>query len=408
MLKAYNILTITHKNTDLKTIGDFIIDNKSPEASLLVLEKIKASFKIDEIMYLATCNRVMFFFHKQNFESDDESIKKFFYQVNDKLTALNGTLGNHVEHHQGEEAIQHLLAVASSIDSMVVGEREILRQLREAYEFARSNKLCGDNIRIAMQIAVKSAKEVYGATKIGEKPVSVVSLAIQELLKQNPKKDARILMIGAGQTNVLVTKFLKKHGFEHLSVYNRTLEKAQKLALSMNGHADTLDQLDQHDKGFDILFVCTGATEHVISVDQYQSLLNGEKDKKIIIDLAVPRNVDHQIVKAFDTTYIEVDTLKHLADQNMAFRQKEISKVKEILNLELEAFQGLYQRRAIEKSLAHIPQEIKAIKQKALNEVFSKELENVDDKTRALIEEMMSYMEKKCIAVPIKNAKKTV
>lgn len=389
-------------------IGDFVIENSSEENTLSVLQQIKADFQIDELMYLATCNRVMFFFYKEQLNPDHPFIHKFFHNINDKLASLNGSLNKHVESFQGEQAIEHLLEVASSIDSMVVGEREILRQLRSSYDFANEHKLCGDKIRIAMHCAIKSAKEVYGETKIGEKPVSVVSLAIQELLKENPKRDSRILMIGAGQTNILVSKFLKKHGFSKLSVYNRTLAKAKKLALALNGSADTLDQLDHHKKGFDILFVCTGATESIISKDQYESLLNGETDKKIIIDLAVPRNVDEQVVNAFETNYIEVDSLKYLADQNMAFRQNEIHKVKSILDTRLEEFKILYQERIIEKALSHIPTEIKAIKEKAITEVFSKDLAKLDDDTRALIEQMMTYMEKKCIAVPIKNAKKSI
>lgn len=408
MLKAYHILTVTHKNTDLKKIGDFIIDNSSPEITLTTLEKIKADFQFEELMYLATCNRVMFFFYHEEINADKHFIQQFFHSINNKLASLNGSLNNHVDHYQGEKAIEHLLEVGSSITSMVVGEREILRQLRTAYEFANANGLCGDKLRIAMHCAVKSAKEVYGATKIGEKPVSVVSLAIQEMLKLNPKRDSRILMIGAGQTNMLVTKFLKKHEFTNLKVYNRTLAKAQKLAMSMNGSAETLDQLEHFKGGFDILIICTAATESILSKEQYDYLLNGESATKIIIDLAVPRNVSEEVIKNFNVNYIEVDSLKQLAEQNLAFRQNEIHKVKNILDLQLEEFKVLYRERAIEKALSHIPIEIKAIKRKALDEVFSKDMAKLDNDTKALIEQMMTYMEKKCIAVPIKNAKKNI
>lgn len=408
MLSNFHILTVTHKHTDLKMIGDFVIDNSSDDHKLSKLQALKEKFDIQELMYLATCNRVMFFFYKDKIQADSSFVQQFFNSINQHLSSLNGSLNQHVQTYQGEQAIKHLLEVASSIDSMVVGEREILRQLRLAYEFSNKNGLCGDKMRIAMHCAVKSAKEVYGATAIGEKPVSVVSLAIQELLKLSPARDSRILMIGAGQTHILVTKFLKKHGFSDLKVYNRSLAKAQKLAMSMNGSADTLDQLPNYKRGFDILFVCTAATESIINANQYESLLNGETARKIIIDLAVPRNVGQEVIDNHAVNYIEVDSLKELADQNMAFRQNEIHKVKGILDKQLDEFKVLYQERAIEKALSHVPVEIKAIKEKAMKEVFSKDLEKLDPDTLRLIDEMMTYMEKKCIAVPIKNAKKNL
>jgi glutamyl-tRNA reductase len=114
---------------------------------------------------------------------------------------------------QGEVAVSHLFNVASSVDSLVVGERQILSQLREAYEFARSQGLCGDAMRLLMDQAVLTSKEVFSTTRIGEKPVSVASLAVLKLLRYALRPDARILLIGAGQTNSIVAKILHSNAF---------------------------------------------------------------------------------------------------------------------------------------------------------------------------------------------------
>ena len=203
-----------------------------------------------------------------------------------------------------------------------------------------------------------------------------------------------------------MSNFLKKYKFKDIAVFNRTLEKAEELADRLNGDAFTLDGLQRFEKGFDIMIVCTGSTAKFIDGTTYAQLLQGEKNQKIIVDLSVPSNIDENVFAHNDIHHIAIDSLKKLAADNLDFRKKEISKVKEILADRVVEFKEVYRQREIEIDHNHIPTEIKAIKEKAINVVYKKQLENVDPETRSLIEEMMTYMEKKCIAVPIKKAKK--
>ena len=226
MLQQYKILTVTHKSISLKQMSDYSVHADTNTALEVRLAELKEQFKFAELMYTATCNRVMYFFHSDQ-EIDAPFITEFFQHINPNLEA--STLADLIEtvsHYQGLEAIEHFLEVASSIDSLVIGERQILGQLKTAYDNCKSWGFIGDNLRLAMDYAIVSAKAVYSKTKIGDKPVSIVSLAIQKLLRANLPKDSRILMIGAGQTNALVAKFLAKHQFENVSVFNRTLAKA--------------------------------------------------------------------------------------------------------------------------------------------------------------------------------------
>ncbi|MEO1628706.1 MAG: glutamyl-tRNA reductase, partial [Bacteroidota bacterium] len=308
-------------------------------------------------------------------------------------------------HHKGAKAINHLFEVSASIDSMVVGEREILRQVREAYQQSLAWNLTGDNLRIAMQQVVQAAKEVYAQTKIGEKPVSVVSLAIQELLKAKVSRDARVLMVGAGQTNNLVGKFLVKHGFSNVTVYNRSLDRALELAGKFDGEGLPLTLLPEHKSGFDCLIVCTGATTAIIQPELYRQLLAGETDRKLVIDLAIPNNVAKEVVAQFDFQYIEIEGLRHLADQNIDFRLNEVDKAREILELHLQQFAKAFEERRIELAMRNVPVEIKAVKAHAMNKVFKKDIESLDDDTRDLLERMMDYMERQCISIPMRAAK---
>jgi glutamyl-tRNA reductase len=408
MLEHLKILTVTHKRTNLNEIGDYVLKTDSKEQLGQRLQHLKSQFRLEELFYLATCNRVMYCFITGH-PVDTVFTAHFFQKINPELSLQQlEEIDEQVMMLEGEEALAHLFDVAASIDSLVVGERQILRQLREAYEECRSWGLTGDVVRLMIQQAVQSAKEVYANTRIGEKPVSVVSLAIQQLMRTHLHKRARILLIGAGQTNHLVAKFLAKHGFEHVTIFNRSLPKAQEVAGVVNGQARSLADLENYREGFDAMVVCTGATEAIVTPELYATLLNGESGEKIVIDLAIPNNVARSVVEQFSVHYIEIEGLRNLAKLNLAFREQEIVRAHHLIKKHLIEFPAVLKQRRLELALRQVPDEIKAVKSKAMNEVFRKEVEVLDGPTRELLERMLSYMEKKCIGIPMKAAREAV
>ena len=408
MSENFKILTITHRRTSLKEIGNYVVKADDSLALKAHLEELKSALQLEEFLYLATCNRVLFFFQTDQI-LDKAFVEQFFRKVNpdisdSQIQRLDTILNN----LKGEEATQHLFEVAASIDSLVVGEREILRQLREAYEQCAGWGLTGDNFRLFFQYLVVAAKEVYAKTRIGEKPVSVVSLAIQKLLGSGLSKNARILLIGAGQTNSLVSKFLIKYEYSNVVVFNRSIEKAELLAEKLDGQALALSKLNQYDAGFDGIIICTGSTKAVLTPELYGSMLKDDRSEKLIIDLSIPHNVAPQVKEQFPVNYIEIDDLRQLAKENLSFREREVDKARQLLEVHVEAFPKQYRQRQIELAMRSVPTEIKAIKEKAMKEVFKKEMEDLDADTLALVERMMNYMEKKCIGIPMKAAKAIV
>jgi glutamyl-tRNA reductase len=408
MQENYKILTITHRRTDLKQIGQYVIKSNDNTELKSQLEELKEKFGFSELFYLATCNRVMFLFRTDK-KIDLYFAQRFFKFINPQLkTAQIDALEDILYLLEGEAAIEHIFEVAASIDSLVVGEREILRQLREAYDQCKEWNLVGDNIRLLFQLLVVSAKEVYAQTKIGEKPVSVVSLAIQKLLASGLSKDARILLIGAGQTNSLVAKFLKKYEYNNVVVFNRSLAKAEQLANYLDAKALSLADLPNYQEGFEAIIICTGATQAILDNKLYSQILGDDKSRKFVIDLSIPNNVAAEVVQHFDMDYIEIDDLRQLAKVNLSFREQEVEKARILLQKNIEEFPILYRQRQMELAMRKVPKEIKAVKTKAMNEVFKKELENLDAETVALLDKMMTYMEKKCIGIPMKAAKELV
>ena len=408
MHKNFKILTITHRKSSLKEIGNYVVQANSPDELKANLEALKRFYGLEELFYLATCNRVLFFFCTDQ-KIDDHFIQSFFGKVNPDLNVKQiEQLDEILYHLEADEAIQHLFEVAASIDSLVVGEREILRQLREAYEQCANWGLTGDRVRLLFQNIVVGAKAVYAQTRIGEKPVSVVSLAIQKLLNSGLDKNARILLVGAGQTNGLVAKFLLKYQYTNVVVFNRTLAKAEALAEKLNGKALLLSELDQYKEGFDAIIICTGATKAILDTTLYSTIVQEDKSEKLIIDLSIPNNVAPEVKEEFPVRYIEIDDLRQLAKENLSFREREVEKARNLLTSYVSAVPGQLRQRQIELAMRSIPEEIKAVKQKAMNEVFKKDLEGLDEETAELFERMMSYMEKKCIGIPMKAARAIV
>lgn len=404
MLRNLKILTVTHKSASLKELGAFVVKTSDSAPLRTQLEMLQAAFALEELWYVATCNRVFYcFVTKENL--DNAFTTRFFQTINSDLSfdSLQSVLAL-----EGEEAITYLFEVAASIDSLVVGERQILGQLREAYEQCHDWGLTGDSIRLAFQQAVVAAKSVYAETRIGDKPISIASLAVRKMMAAHLPKDARILLIGAGQTNALIAKFLAKYEFTNVTVFNRSAEKAAELAKLVGGTARSLTDTQHYREGFDCLIVCTGAIDPIVTTDLYQALLNGETGEKIVIDLAIPANVAEAVIQGFPIRYIEIEGLRALAQENRAFREEEVVKAKVLLAQQIEVFLQLYKQRQVTRALSRVPAEIKAVKHKALHEVFHKDIAQLDAPTRELLEKMLTYMEQKCIAVPMKVAKEMV
>jgi glutamyl-tRNA reductase len=408
MLNNFKIITITHKNVSLQTLSKFIVPSTDEAELQLKLSKLKKQFDIAEMMYLATCNRVMYFFYAEtNF--NESFVGEFLAHANPEFqTDLVDDFSKRITLLEGYDALEHLLEVASSIDSLVIGEREILRQLRTASDQCVGWNLTDDHLRLAMQLAVGTAKEVYSDTRIGEKPISVVSLAIQKLLQSNFSKTGKLLLIGAGQTNLLVSKFLKKHEFKNVTVFNRSIERANSLAEMLKGDAFLLKDLESYKEGFDGIIICTGSDKPLLDDELYASLLQGDEDEKLIIDLAIPNNVEPSVAENFKVDYIEIEDLRSLAKENMGFRQKEISSAQKIIESNLVKFKKTYQQRQITRAMRHVPQKIKAVKSHAMNEVFKKDVAELDENAREVLERVLSYMEKRCISIPMEAAKNTV
>lgn len=356
-------------------------------------------------MYLSTCNRVEF-----TLVSPQEYNKNFRAAF---FTALLGAdraadIALAVEKATvfiGEDVLRHSCEVAASLDSLVVGEREIITQVRNAYEQCQALGLTGDTIRVLVKKTIETAKTVYTNTDIARNPVSVVSLAYRKLKALQVPLDAKFILIGSGVTNTAMARYLKKHGYENFAVFNRTLENAHKLAVELGGTAYELPVLENYSEGFDVIVTCTASEGTVITEKIYRALVGEDRKRKVVIDLAVPNDLDPAILNNWDVNLIAVSNLNDVAAENLKERGDSVADCHAIIDNAVVEFRGQFRMRQVEIAMQSVPEKVKEIRRTALTSVFADEINGLDAHSKEVLDKVISYMEKKYISVPMKMAR---
>jgi glutamyl-tRNA reductase len=402
-MHALKVIAITHKETDLDSIGHYYVsDERVPDFLPAFQERIGAQ----EMCYLATCNRVEFIFtDDEEKHYVDEELRSFFQAFfgDDEAKVEQGMREAKV--FEGEEAIRHLFMVASSLESMVIGEREIITQVRKAFERCREAGMTGDILRLVIDGTVKTAKEIYTRTRIATQPVSVVSLAYQKLLDLGMEADGEVLVVGAGKTNRSFCRFLKKHGFNNFRVLNRSIENAQELADELEGEAGGLEELQNLDHSPSVLLTSTASREPIVPRSLYEDWQAKGLDPCVIVDLALPSDLDEEAIPLHRGPYIGLKELRDKAQKNMKEREREIEACHRIIEERIETFHRVYKEREVELAMRQVPQKVKEIRKSTLDSVFADEIEKMDPNDREVLDKVVQHLEKKYMSVPMKMAR---
>ena len=359
---------------------------------------------MSELMYLGTCNRVELVFNVSHFVCSGFTQKLLSHLFPNHDNSFIKGVSQKAQRFNGEETVDHIFRVAASLDSLIIGEREIITQLRNAFEECEKMKLTGDSLRLLNQHAIRIAKDVYTHTNLSKKPVSVVSIAWKLFQEKHPNLNTKIVLVGAGQIITNFAKFLAENGYTNARVYNRTLENAQAIAKSLNTVALDLSELKNDSSDFDVLVVCTGSTEVVVTSEMYAEMCVAQK-RRTVIDLALPANVDHEVSKLDDVTFIDMLAVQREVQKNISYREEALNDCIAIIEKGKGEFKKHFQERSIERAMSEIPHAIKEIRQTAVESVFSKELAQLSEHDRELVDKIIGYMEKKYISVPMKLAK---
>jgi glutamyl-tRNA reductase len=292
---------------------------------------------ITEAVIVSTCNRVEVYVTTRDIAGGIARVKRFladYHQLDLEI------LDNHLYAHHGEDAIRHVFRVASSLDSMVVGEPQILGQIKTSYGYAAEFKSSGIILNRFLHKAFSVAKRVRTETKIASSAVSVAFAAVELARKIfNDLSDKTVMLIGAGEMCELAAKHFLNNGVRALMVTNRTFERAEKLADEFDGKAVRFDDLfDQLHKA-DIILSSTGAPHTIIGARDLDEVMRRRKHKPMFfIDIAIPRDIDPGVNDVDNVYLYTVDDLQEVVQANLAQRAEEAQKAEEIVNQEIGQF----------------------------------------------------------------------
>jgi glutamyl-tRNA reductase len=320
-------------------------------ASIAVREKILAGCQekkdllpnflaingLEEVVYLSTCNRVEVI---ASIAEDGNALKDLsnFLAMSGGLTSSEAA-GCFYE-YRNEEAVRHIFRVASSLDSLVMGETQILGQVKEAYREALAQYATGVVLNRLMHCSFRAAKRVRSETGIAINPVSVSHAAVELAKKIFGSLDGKkILLIGAGEMAELTGTQLVERGAQSIIVANRSLAQAELLAEKFHGEAASLDAMEKKLIEADIVISSTGAPDFIITADMIRKIHHQRKNRLLyLIDIAVPRDIDPDTSSLENVYLYNIDNLQDIVDENMNVRKREAIKAEAIVDEEVARF----------------------------------------------------------------------
>jgi glutamyl-tRNA reductase len=301
------------------------------EETCETLNRLKNEAVIDEVLLYSTCNRVEVVLVSENPGLAVELTKQAIRR-SERISASQ--LEKVLYVHAGNEAVRHLFRVASSLDSMIVGEPQILGQIKEAYRSATQQKSSGVVINRLLHKSFFVAKRVRTETGIGDHAVSISYAAIELGRKIfNSLEDKPVLLIGAGEMAELAVEHLIRQHVGDIYVANRTFERALELARQFKGTAVGLEEIVETLKTVDIIISSTGSPDYIVRRQQLSGLMRSRRNRPLFfIDIAVPRDIDPDINRMSNIYVYDIDDLKNVIEDNIENRQREAIKGERIID----------------------------------------------------------------------------
>jgi glutamyl-tRNA reductase len=364
------------------------------EASNTLRELLEKPW-IEEAYLLSTCNRVEYLIYGNHYHKCIESVLSCIFR-RDPSRSKDWEKWIYVL--RDEEAVRHLFTVASSMDSMIIGEPQILGQVKDAYRLALKEKSCGAFLNKLLHQAFRVAKRIRTQTDIGKSAVSV-SYAAVELAKSifQDLTAKTILLVGSGEMIELAATHFVQSGIKSILVTSRTFENAQLLAGKFSGRALPFEELPRTLPMADIVLSCTAAPTPIITFEDIKMAMKMRRQRPMfIIDIAVPRDVEPAVNKLENVYLYDIDDLKDVVDQNIEKRRMELSAAQKIIDEEVEKFikwKENQQAIPIIKALTSWAEEIRKRELKktlnTLGDVSEKQKEALDAMTRAMVKKLL-------------------
>jgi glutamyl-tRNA reductase len=394
------VIGLNHRTTPVELLERMAVPPPELAKALHTLER---SDNLDEVAVLSTCNRTEVYARCTRFHPAVEDVRNF---LTDQSGLDPDMITDHLYTYHDDAAVAHLFGVAAGVDSMIVGEGEILGQVREAWQVAEREGMIGQLLSRVFHQSVEVGKRARTETGIGRHAVSVSSAAVAVAGERlGGLENRRVLVVGAGDVGTGMAIALNGAGVGEIVVANRSPERADELAARVGGRAIGLDAVRDGLVETDVLLASTGAPDVLLERSEIESAMSRRDGRALlIVDIAVPRNVDPGVGQVFGVTLLDIDGLKAFAAQSLAQRRQEIGKVREIITEELDKFR-------LERSAREVAPLISSMRARAEElrgfelERFRSRLAGLDDDERDAVDALTRGLVNKLLHDPTVRVK---
>ena len=392
MEKTVVLIGLNHKTAPVEIRERFTF---SPEQVTETLNRLQADSSLVECALLSTCNRTEFYAVPQG--SAEDGINTLNGFLNSQQQMAQAELEKLTYHHRGTLAVNHLFSVSSGLDSLILGENQILGQVRRAYIQAQEASCTGPILEKLFPWALRIGKRARSETEISRGASSVAAAAVELAQKIfGEMKGRNVLLLGAGKMGKKSLNLLTKTGVNEVQIVNRTLEKAEELAEQCGGTAVPFDMLDEALTSVDILIASTGAPHYIVTKERISSVMRQRRGKPLfVIDIAVPRDIEPACGEVENSYLYNIDDLQSVVDKNLARRHTEAQAVLGMVKTATEDFCKYLDARKASSAIVSLRQHFDSIKTGELEHfkdkkhASEKELELLDNFARRLVNKLL-------------------
>jgi glutamyl-tRNA reductase len=393
------VVGLSHKTAPVEVRERF-----SAGAEILpeVLARLAKKPELKEVMFLSTCNRVEVFAAGE----DDAALRAIREALASHVESSPDDIAAYLYDKSGDEAVRHIFRVAASLDSMVLGEPQILGQVKDAYDAAVAAGTLRSFLQRCVHRAFTVAKRVRTETALGAGTVSISSVAVDLARKIfGDLGDHVVLLVGAGEMAEQAAKSLGK-GAKAIRVCNRSFERAAHLAAQFGGAAAPLDQLEDELFLSDVVVTSTGSRTFVVTREMVKRVMKARKGRTLFfVDIAVPRNVEPEVHKIDNVYVYNVDDLEHEVAFGLKARQAEVARAEKIVAEELVEFEQWARGLNVQPTIVALRAKTKAVLQAELERSLAGRLKHLAEGDRAALQQMVESAVNKLMHAPTTRLK---
>ena len=386
---------VTFRNSPIHILEQFTIKNMES-----AYEQFKKHSGLDECVIIQTCNRIELFGKSKAYDID--KIKKTWATI----TGLEEeAFDDNIECVENKEALHHLLKLTSGLDSMVLGEEQILGQIKNSITSAREVKASGQHLNKLFDKAIRIGTRIRNTSGIGAGGISVGSMAVK-LAEENidELKEKKILLIGTGEVSTLVAKSLKRRGYA-FDVTSRTLGRSETFCETMGGNPIKFEQVLSGFGNYDVMFVATTAPYFLVTNERISNAMKDKKSGMMILDLSNPRTVDEKVATIGGIKLMNLDQIAEMVEKNMNARLNKVKTVENIINEEVCVLEASMKRLDAEPLVKDVFKNIENLREKELQKALQM-LDEKDEKKIKIIEELTKAVVESIVSTPMNNIRR--